>query len=63
MSEKSALVLVVDDDSAVRESLKNLIRSAGFETQAFSSARDFLASARPRTPSCSTRMSPASCER
>jgi DNA-binding NtrC family response regulator len=52
MDDKKALVFVVDDDSSVRESLKNLVRSAGFDVQAFSSAHEFLASKRPKTPSC-----------
>jgi len=52
MNDKKPLVFVVDDDSSVRESLKNLIRSAGLDAQAFSSAQEFLASQRPKTPSC-----------
>src|SRR5919109_612385 len=52
MYNKKELVFVVDDDSSVRESLKNLIRSAGLNVQTFSSAREFLASERPKTPSC-----------
>ena len=52
MHEKNALVFVVDDDNSVRESLKNLIRSAGLGVQTFSSAQEFLASQRPDAPSC-----------
>ena len=52
MSEENALVFVVDDDTAVRESLRNLIRSAGLSVQTFSSAQEFLASQRPKAPSC-----------
>jgi DNA-binding NtrC family response regulator len=52
MNDKKAFVFVVDDDSSVQESLKNLIRSAGFNVQTFSSAQEFLASRRPKTPSC-----------
>jgi formate hydrogenlyase transcriptional activator len=52
MNDKNALVFVVDDDSSVRESLKNLIRSAGLNAQTFSSAQEFLASKRPNIPSC-----------
>jgi DNA-binding NtrC family response regulator len=52
MYNKKELVFVVDDDSSVRESLKNLIRSAGLNVQTFSSARDFLAIERPKTASC-----------
>ena len=52
MDAKNALVFVVDDDSSIRESLKNLIRSAGFNVQIFSSAQEFLVSQRPKTASC-----------
>ena len=49
---KNAFVFVVDDDTSVRESLRNLIRSAGLSAQTFSSAQEFLASQRPKAPSC-----------
>src|SRR5258706_3283799 len=52
MNEKNALVFVVDDDTGTRESLKNLIRSAGLSAQTFSSAQEFLAAERPKGPSC-----------
>src|SRR5258706_10160047 len=52
MNEKNALVFVVDDDTGTRESLKNLIRSAGLSAQTFSSAQEFLAAERPNGPSC-----------
>jgi FixJ family two-component response regulator len=35
-------VFLVDDDASVRRALTRLIRSAGYEVQAFASARDFL---------------------
>jgi DNA-binding NtrC family response regulator len=47
-----ALIYVVDDDVSVRNGLDNLLRSAGFTVQTFSSAQEFLASARPDVPSC-----------
>jgi FixJ family two-component response regulator len=43
MSGRS-LVSVVDDDESVRESLPDLLRELGFAAQAFSSAKEFLAS-------------------
>ena len=52
MNEKNALVFIVDDDTGTRESLKNLIRSAGLSAQTFSSAQEFLAAERPKGPSC-----------
>ena len=41
---KRSLVAVVDDDESVRESLPDLLREFGFAVQAFSSAKEFLAS-------------------
>ena len=38
------LVLVVDDDESVRESLPDLLRSFGIDVQAFASAEECLAS-------------------
>ncbi|MGH7828491.1 MAG: sigma-54-dependent transcriptional regulator [Candidatus Binatia bacterium] len=52
MNDKNPFVFVVDDDSSIRESLKNLIRSAGLNTETFASAQEFLASPRPDSPSC-----------
>jgi DNA-binding NtrC family response regulator len=52
MNKESALVFVVDDDSSIRESLSNLIRSAGLSVQTFASAQEFLANQRPKAPSC-----------
>jgi FixJ family two-component response regulator len=39
-----ALVVVVDDDESVRESLPDLLREFGYAVQAFSSAEEFLVS-------------------
>jgi FixJ family two-component response regulator len=52
MSEPDAIVFVVDDDAAVRESLKNLIRSVGLRVELFASAQEFLRSKRPDLPGC-----------
>jgi DNA-binding NtrC family response regulator len=52
MHEHKPLVGVIDDDSSIRESLKNLIRSAGLAVETFASAQDFLTSRRPDGPSC-----------
>jgi RNA polymerase sigma factor (sigma-70 family) len=35
-------VFLVDDDASVRRALTRLVKSAGYEVQAFASARDFL---------------------
>jgi FixJ family two-component response regulator len=52
MSERDAMVFVVDDDAPMRESLKNLIRSVGLRVELFASAREFLRSKHPDLPSC-----------
>lgn len=38
-----ATVLLIDDDGGVRDAIARLLRSAGWETEQFSSAQDFLA--------------------
>jgi FixJ family two-component response regulator len=45
-------VFVVDDDISVRESLELLIRTAGWQPEAFASAQEFLARPRALVPSC-----------
>jgi len=53
MSQGPAPVaFVVDADISVRQSLKVLIRSAGWQAESFASAREFLARARTSVPSC-----------
>jgi DNA-binding NtrC family response regulator len=52
MNNARALIYVVDDDVSVRQGLENLLRSAGFTVQIFSSAQEFLAGARADVPSC-----------
>ena len=51
-SADTPVVYVVDDDVSVRESLELLIQSEGWRAQAFSSAREFLASPAARVPNC-----------
>jgi FixJ family two-component response regulator len=46
------IVFVVDNDISVRESLAILIESAGWQSQAFASAAEFLAHPKSATPSC-----------
>jgi len=45
-------VFVVDDDIAMRESLKALIAASGWQAETFASAKAFLARPRPLVPSC-----------
>jgi DNA-binding NtrC family response regulator len=52
MNEKNPFVFVVDDDVSIRESLKDLIESAGLNVQTFASAQEFLTSQRPDAPCC-----------
>lgn len=52
MQDQNSSVFVVDDDKSIRESLRNLIRSAGHNVQTFGSAQEFLASQHANAPSC-----------
>jgi two-component system response regulator FixJ len=52
MKELVPRVHVVDDDEAVRSSLRFLIRSVGLQAQAYDSAQEFLKSYDPRQPGC-----------
>lgn len=51
MAEETT-VFVVDDDEAVRRSLRWLIESVGLKVETFASAKEFLASYRPGKPGC-----------
>ena len=51
MNEAST-VFVVDDDPGIRRAVERLLRSAGYTTQTFDSARAFLASGRAHEPGC-----------
>jgi FixJ family two-component response regulator len=46
------LISVVDDDEPFREAMTSLMKSLGFEVEAFSSAEDFLKSPHLDTTSC-----------
>lgn len=45
-------VAIVDDDAVFRRALQRLVRSAGFEAQAFATGADFLEAAAQRPPDC-----------
>ncbi len=49
---KTSLVSVVEDDRYFRESMRRLMRSLGYNVEAFSSAADFLASPRLIETTC-----------
>ncbi|TCU31926.1 response regulator transcription factor [Rhizobium azibense] len=42
MPTKKPLIAIVDDDQSMREATQGLMRSLGFDAEAFSSADDFL---------------------
>jgi len=52
MPDATAIVFVVDDDVSVRESLELLIQSAGWRSETFASARDFLSRRRSTVACC-----------
>jgi RNA polymerase sigma factor (sigma-70 family) len=52
MTDASGFVFVVDDDPSVRKALARLLRSAGLQTETFSSAAEFLEFQRPDASGC-----------
>ena len=46
------VVFVIDDDDAVRASLKSLFKSVGLNVELFGSTDEFLKSQRPDSASC-----------
>jgi RNA polymerase sigma factor (sigma-70 family) len=50
--ESEPTVFVVDDDPAVRDSLRDLIESAGLAVESHASAREFLDAYTPDRPGC-----------
>jgi FixJ family two-component response regulator len=52
LSHRTPIVFIVDDDVAMRESLELLIRNAGWESETFESAQEFLCRDRVLVPSC-----------
>jgi FixJ family two-component response regulator len=52
MPETPATVIVIDDDSSIRESVGSLFRSIGFQVKLHSSVVEFLKSGRPEGPAC-----------
>jgi FixJ family two-component response regulator len=51
-SPESAMVFVIDDDTAVRESIQGLLKSVGLRSDSFGTAQEFLTSERADGPSC-----------
>jgi FixJ family two-component response regulator len=52
ISEDRATVFVVDDDPSMRRSLESLLRSVGHDVRLFSSAPEFMQTARDDAPGC-----------
>lgn len=52
MQGQQPTVYVIDDDPSVRDGLDSLLRSVGYDTRAFASPRNFLASSRSEGPAC-----------
>src|SRR5438128_2962680 len=51
-SPPKSLVFAIDDDASVRKGLARLLRSAGYKSEAFESASDFLTRTEHPGPSC-----------
>jgi len=51
-SPRNSLVFAIDDDVSVRKGLARLLRSAGYKSEIFDSASDFLARPLHSGPSC-----------
>jgi FixJ family two-component response regulator len=52
MKGADGIVFVVDDDSSIREAIKNLVGLEGLRVETFGTAQDFLRSERPELPGC-----------
>ena len=52
MITDDAIVIVVDDDTAVRDALSSLFRSVGLQVVLFSSAQELIRAKLPSAPSC-----------
>lgn len=52
MSAPDSIVFVIDDDPLVRDSVADLLNSAGFTVQTFGSATEFVQAKRPDVPAC-----------
>jgi len=52
MSDPEQIVFVIDDDPLVRDSVADLLNSAGFTVRTFGSAAEFVQGQRPDVPAC-----------
>jgi FixJ family two-component response regulator len=52
MRDEQSVVLVIDDDPSIRDTLEDLLHSVGLTVQVFESPQAFLARDRPDAPAC-----------
>jgi FixJ family two-component response regulator len=52
MTGNQSIVMIVDDDTSIRKSVRRLMKSFGFVVETFSSAEEFLGSDRLAKTSC-----------
>jgi FixJ family two-component response regulator len=52
MIPSGSLIFLIDDDPSVRKGVSRLLRSAGYKSEVFESASDFLAREQHRGPAC-----------
>src|SRR6185503_5740114 len=52
MIPSNSLVFLIDDDASVRKGVSRLLRSAGYNSEAFRSASDFLTREQHSGPAC-----------
>jgi FixJ family two-component response regulator len=52
MTDPTAVVFVVEDDTSMRNALKSLLRSVGLKVELFESGQEFLQHKLPDVPSC-----------
>lgn len=50
--QEFGIIAIVDDDAPLREALGSLLNAAGFSTQVFANAEDFLSSAHRQNTIC-----------
>lgn len=51
-TELRCAVFIVDDDASIRDSVRSLLKSVGFRTEAFGSTEEFMKAERADVPSC-----------
>lgn len=52
IEDERPTVFIVDDDSSMRDALRNLFRSVGLNVETFGAAQEFLARERSKGPGC-----------